>query len=95
MFTIWKYPIEITDAQCVTAPEGARWLHAGYDPTGAPCLWAQVDTDAALSEYHIQMYGTGHPCRMDTKYFVGTLITHAFVWHVFVCELIPGEIIDG
>ena len=52
MRTIWKFPIAITDEftipdeQELTLPEMAQLLKVGLDPTGSPCAWFQVHTNA-------------------------------------------------
>jgi hypothetical protein len=87
MKTIWKYPLEITDQQSVTMPEGAKILTAQMQGRDL-CLWAIVDPDARHHEdRHIQIVGTGHLIEglEDAKQFsyIASVQMGALVWHVF------------
>ncbi len=86
MTTIYKYPLDITDTQTIDCPKGSVPLHVGLDPSGNPCLWAQVDTSKSLGELTVYIVGTGHPlpsARTPYKH-LGSLTHGLFVWHVFV-----------
>ena len=81
---IFKYPLEITDTQIVSMPEGAKLLSVAYIDAQL-YLWALVDTDRPKVRRSIEIYGTGHPCHSWATVFVGTVIDpiHGLVWHVF------------
>jgi hypothetical protein len=85
MKTIYKYPIKITDEQEIIMPQGAEVIHAGLDPQGTPCVWAQVDTKAEPEPVSILVYGTGHQMQFEPLKHVGSFIHEGcFVWHVFL-----------
>jgi len=46
MNSIWKYPLQVTDAQTIDVPEGSEALSVQVQ-NGTPCLWARVDPAAA------------------------------------------------
>lgn len=84
MTTIWKYPLQVTDVQWVSMPEGARLLYVDYQ-AGDLSLWAMVDSKAPLRNRLIAVVGTGNPAPTDQDgaSYVGTAISGSFVWHVF------------
>lgn len=82
MITVWKYPIEITDEQEIEMPSGAIILHAGLDPTGQPCVWAQLDPNRPLERRKIYVAGTGGPMSWYHDH-ISTFVDGSFVWHVF------------
>lgn len=82
MKTIYKYPIDITDRQNVSMPHGAILRHVGLDPTGALCLWAEVDTENARQTMTIRVYGTGHTLTEAGRH-LGSVTQDEFVWHVY------------
>ena len=84
MKTIYKYPIKITDEQEITMPQGAKVIHAGRDPEGTPCVWAQVDTEAKPEPVSILVYGTGNPMKYEPLAHVGSFNQGPFVWHVYL-----------
>ncbi len=84
--SIWKYELQVTDAQVVRMPVGARILTVQVQ-RDTPCLWALVDEEAKREPRVIRMLGTGNPFDADGTY-IGTIQTHhaALVWHVFEVE---------
>lgn len=82
MRTIHKYPIQIADNQNLEVPHGAAIIHVGIDPTGAPCIWADVDTDNYKVGFPVLVRGTGHPIPSGACH-VGSFAQGPFVWHVF------------
>jgi hypothetical protein len=89
MRTIYKYPLEITDAQTIKMPEGAKILSV-HNQGGTTCLWAEVDTDKELTERAIEIFGTGNPMWVDMgvqREFIGTVLDRQFVRHVYESTL--------
>ena len=96
MRTIWKFPIEITDTQEITAPEPAHVLSAGIGPGGEPCVWVEVDTDRPKVSRGIAVVGTGNPSpNANEARYVGSFVHRVdrpnssveFVWHIFDDEV--------
>lgn len=85
MNTIHKYPIRPTRNLKILMPAGARVLHAGPDPNGTPCCWAQVNTSAPMVGVALHCFYTGEPMPpgMDARH-VGTFNLLGYVWHCFV-----------
>ena len=85
MISIWKFELEITDAQSILMPEGAEILCVqNQDEIG--CLWAKVNPDAENKEERIiYIKGTGHTFNEDPGKYIGTfqMSQGALVWHVF------------
>jgi hypothetical protein len=88
--TIWKYPIEIIDAQVVEMPEGATILDVQAQDD-VPCIWALVDPEKPSETRTILTYGTGHPIdnrvAMSSRH-IGTYQIKGgkLVFHVFISE---------
>jgi hypothetical protein len=85
--TIYKYRLEITDAQRVKMPEDAEILTAQFQGEDL-CLWAVVDTDRPIRERVIEIFGTGNPMWVDMgvhRKFIATAQRPNMppVWHVF------------
>lgn len=84
MTTIWKFPIRIEDRQTIEMPFGAEIIHAGLDPSGAPCVWANVQTANSPEPVGIFICGTGHPIPGGATTHVGSFQQASFMWHVFI-----------
>lgn len=84
MKTIYKYPIEIHARQLVQMRAHAKVIHAGLDPAGNPCLWAEVDTDARLVNYEVYIVGTGLAMPEATVRHLGSILQGEFMWHVYI-----------
>lgn len=84
MRTIYKYALEVTDEQDISAPRFAQWLHVEHQH-GALCVWALVDTAQPPTLYRFRVIGTGNPAPIDLdgRGYVGTSQDDYFVWHVF------------
>jgi hypothetical protein len=84
MNTIYKYPIEITGEQIIEIVGFRKFLQAGLDPNGVPCIWALVDTESSVKhENTISIFGTGHPLPSTDLFYLNSFIERIFVWHVF------------
>lgn len=88
MKTIYKYPLEIREGQCVDMPEGAIILSVQLQ-NDKPQLWVLVDTLRPLESRYIKIYGTGNPCDGSPNKFIGTFQMNdgRLVWHVFERDL--------
>lgn len=84
MKTIYKYPIEITDEQTLSMPEGAQVLSAQMQGNTL-CIWALVDSGNFNCDRRVRIFGTGNPVVLDGNWkFVDSVHERIFVWHVFV-----------
>ena len=82
---IWKFPLEATDMQEITVPDGADLLSVA-NQNGTICLWVMVDPSAEPRRRYIEIIGTGNSFSIDMgvdRVFIGTVIVNPFVWHVF------------
>lgn len=82
--TIWKFPIQVHDEQEVVMPEGAQLLHVAMQQ-GQPCVWAQVNPDAAPTPRKIRVFGTGHDMPDDPGQYLGTfpMMEGRLIFHVY------------
>lgn len=85
--TIWKFPLEITDAQRIKMPQGAEILTAQFQGETL-CLWALVNPERPTNERVIEIFGTGNPVWVDmgvSRKFIATAQQPdtPLVWHVF------------
>lgn len=93
MRSIWKFDLEITDAQIVEMPVGAVLRFVAAQGPHEVKLWAEVDTTAWKTRRLIAMFGTGHqiPETLNNPQdgtatpitYVGSVIDGPFVWHVY------------
>lgn len=87
MQTIYKYPLEVTDKQSLTLPDGAKILSVQMQGESL-CLWAMVSpTIQAIETRTFWIYGTGHDVTLAPEHLNflatvqmrgGTLIFHVF-----------------
>lgn len=88
MKTIWKFPLRVDDYQTLRMPAGAEFLSI-QPQHETVCLWAKVDSEAAIEPRIIVIYGTGHEMTPDEESFRlnfidtfqlhdGKLVFHAF-----------------
>ena len=86
---IWKYPLEITNAQIIKMPKGAKILSVQIQ-NKKPCIWVMVDPDNDLLPKTLYSIGTGFNVDdeidndIETRY-IGTYQVQggSFVFHVF------------
>ena len=86
MKTIWKYEIQNTDYQLITAPDNAEILCVQLQH-GDPFLWLLVDPNIPVRDYGVKIFGTGHPVNLDDEFkYAGTFQQQGefLVLHVFV-----------
>jgi hypothetical protein len=82
MNSIWKFQLELRDAQSVQIPQGAKLLTVQMQD-GEPCLWAEVDPSAVKESRAIELVGTGHPILCDRHAYISSCQQGPFVWHWF------------
>jgi hypothetical protein len=99
--TIFKYQLELTDAQMVALPKGAIVRHVARQGEGRGerlCLWCEVDPDAPAEWRTFAVRGTGHP--FDVRpgdAYLGTvhLDSGRLVFHVYECVASPAAAPEG
>lgn len=85
MYSIYKYPLNLTDEQIVSMPVGSKILSVQVQREQI-CLWAQVDTSPSgpAELRSIQIIGTGHPVEdFSASHFIGTVQLGRLVFHIF------------
>jgi hypothetical protein len=84
--SIWKFPLEVTDEQSVSMPEGAEII-ALQIQREVPCVWAIVDPQKKPEKRFFRTFGTGQPLfevMSHYKYIGSYQISNGnFVGHVF------------
>jgi len=83
MTKIFKYELDITDLQIIPMPFGAKCIHAGLDPRGIPCVWAEVNPTNTCVSTTVYVAGTGRPLPEDAKNHIGSFSQGQFMWHVY------------
>ncbi len=81
---IWKYTLEVTDAQRLKMPRSAKLLCVQIQ-AGVPTLWALVDPSAGMDWRYLLTIGTGNPMPGGIGEYIGTYQLHggALVFHIF------------
>ena len=64
-------------------PKGLVLVHAGVDPNGHYCIWAQVDPNAFLVRKKIRIVGTGEDYGEEWLHAF-TWVDGVFVWHLLL-----------
>lgn len=85
MKRIYKYHLPFEDVITIKMPKDAEILSVG-NQNEAAYLWALVDSNAELIDYHFRMAGTGHPIIGGYTYrFIGTVHFHnsKLIFHIF------------
>lgn len=85
MKVIYKYPLEYSTEQFITAPESASFLGVGVQANNQLVVWALVNTSKPDCKHVIRVHGTGHTLSDHEGGFVGTAQDQqlGLVWHVF------------
>lgn len=85
-FSIWKFPLEITDSQAVEMPQDARILSVQLQ-NDTVTLWAVVMPKKRRVNRLIRIAGTGHNIDdvVESMFaYLGTVQDgRGLVWHVF------------
>ena len=79
---IWKFPLTLNDEAEVEMPEGSEVISVD-NQGGTICLWAICSPAMPTDIRRFAIVGTGNPMPTKLKKFIGTVIQHPFVWHVF------------
>lgn len=99
MYSIYKYPLAITDTQTIDLPLESKILSVGYQGGDELVLWALVYPGHRPFPKTFRIIGTGHPIRdPDSLRYIGTVQMKSdpmddgqgnissgqiYVWHVF------------
>ena len=86
-WTIWKYPLDITDHQIIEIPEEYSILSAQLQGRQL-CIWAAVEPENRTVPVRVRIVGTGHLIskqEMAELVYIGTVVSEqcGLVWHVF------------
>lgn len=85
MDTVYKYEISGYEPE-IEMPKGAEILTVAFQGDKF-CLWAKVDTDAAIEKRYIEAFGTGHDIPrcvgIDWKYLGTGFMRNGLVFHAF------------
>lgn len=90
MNIIGKYPLESAGVTRLETAKVIKFLKAGLDGDGQPCLWAVVDLDAPKESHQVAVLPTGKPITVEftdelCNHYLSTFTSNAgLVWHVFV-----------
>jgi hypothetical protein len=83
MRTIWKFPLQMRGWNAIELPAEAKIVLAAIDPaSGAPAIWAELDTDAPRIARRFGVFPTGGRIAEEADH-VGSMIDRTFVWHIF------------
>lgn len=97
--TIYKFPLEVTDIQTLTAAPGE--ILTVQVQRGVPCLWIKQAIDAEVTHRIIEIYGTGHDMRTVgpglRRDYIGTFQMHDgdLVFHAFEIVVVRDEVPTG
>ena len=83
MKTIHKFPIRIEVVQDIAIPAHSTFIHAGLDPQGQTCLWAEVETTNEKFPKRVYLLGTGHPIPEGARSHIGSFKQGNFMWHIY------------
>ena len=83
MQVVHKYPIVLGDYPLVKMPTEAKILHFGLDANEILCIWAEVNPENTFTAKEFQIVGTGHAVDESAKRYIGTVIHHTYVWHLY------------
>jgi hypothetical protein len=84
-YTVWKFPLEITDEQEIDIPAHAQLLDAQMQ-NGQLCLWALCNVNNPSVKRKIFIFGTGHKIDFsEVGSYVSTfqMENGELVFHVF------------
>lgn len=71
-------------------PSGSIVRYIDVDPSGVPCLWAEVDEDAPKMFYTFSSVGTGHGAVPEGMAYAGsTVLPSGYVFHLYGPRIKP------
>lgn len=103
MDKIWKFPLEVADVQTVRMPMTNMPLYVALQD-GKPHLWALVEDQSPLRNFHVYTVGTGQDIPRGAQGYIGSyqMENGVLVFHVFSGALylggdpykpaVPGEV---
>lgn len=83
---IYKYPIQVTGKQTITTGWEPEIIHAGEDPSGVLCLWAEITPNVrGMGSVTLHCKATGEPFSWEgrPKEHLTTVKHGGGVWHFF------------
>jgi hypothetical protein len=84
MRVIYKYPINTSLLRQEINAAINKIIHVGIDPTGVPCIWAEVDNADYLTKVAIYIIPTGECAPLGPGItHIGSFIEGPYVWHVY------------
>lgn len=88
MYTVYKYPFDVTDFFTLDLPQGAKFLYLDVQ-FEVPCMWFLVNPNAVKERRYFRVYGTGHAIDVDKKTHIGSFMMRGgtLVFHVFENEV--------
>lgn len=80
---IFKFLLQLTDRQIISAPYHAKFLTAQMQREHL-CLWAECNPQDLHELRHIAIYGTGNPIPDNPGTYIATVqVNHQLVFHVY------------
>lgn len=80
---IWKFPLVLQSEQEILLPQEHKFIHAGLDPEGALCVWAEVQPNTEKGPRIISLRGTGHRLTGKEGPHIGSILQGSFIWHIY------------
>ena len=87
MKSIWQFEFTIQDHVTIQMPRGASILSVQMQRR-TPCIWAEVDTSADVTDFRFRIFGTDHPIPEEVAThldYIGTFQMHSgdLVFHLY------------
>ena len=86
-YTIWRYPLEITDRQTIKVPVGARLMCVKEELGILTTFWfVDPQKEQQETEATFYIYITGHPIPYKyIRHYVDSVVCNngRLVWHIF------------
>lgn len=82
MKVIYKYEIKPFAINPVRMPFEHKILMVGIDPTGKPCLWAEVDEGAVAYDLRMLVVATGRYVPEHAEH-IGSFVWSDYVLHLY------------
>jgi len=85
MYTIYKYPFDVSDSVSITMPSEAKILCVQMQDK-TPCLWAMVNPTGVIETRYFKVIGTGHKVdQPENLIYIGTFqeLDGLLIWHLF------------
>jgi hypothetical protein len=83
MITIYKYPLQLVEAQLVKMPFDPKLLHFNFQHNDL-FVWAEVDTDNEHNYLEINIVSTGGKVPVNGTYH-STIHKDGYVYHIYLC----------